>query len=166
MIKIPELLAQFETRLLKDKLFDYPERIACQKETLAEARKELAEARVALEEAEAILKSVISAEVNPATGKPAYSNAEARAAEFINRKKDDFDCQAAEKKRLRCEEEYNSEMFLLEKLQDEFRSCRYVADLTARELALLAGDSQSESREVESREAMLVGAGAGSRQPY
>ena len=45
-----------------------------------------------------------------------------------------------------AEEEVNAAQFDLERLQDEFRAYRYVVDLTARELALLAVDYHSESR--------------------
>jgi hypothetical protein len=45
-----------------------------------------------------------------------------------------------------AEEEVNAAQFDLERLYDEFRAYRYVVDLTARELALLAVDYHSESR--------------------
>ena len=49
----------------------------------------------------------------------------------------------------RAEEDVNALQFDLERLYDEFRAYRYVVDLTARELALLAVDSHSEGREME-----------------
>jgi len=159
MKSMPELLHEYETRLLKDKLLEFPSQIHRKKDDLAEARRQLTEAQSARNEEEAFLKVTISAETNPDTGKPAFTNAEARAAELINRKKISAEYQNAEKVCGDAEAAVNSLQFDLERLQDEFRAYRYVVDLTARELALLASDNLSGE----------TGNGAGNKnrpQPY
>jgi len=142
MKSIPELLHEYETRLLKDKLLEFPGLIRRKKDELSEARRALTEAQNFRNEEEAILKTMIAAEINPNTGKPAFSNTEARAAELINRKKTSATYQEAEKAVQEAETRVNSLQFDLERLQDEFKSYRYVVDLTARELALMASDHQ------------------------
>ena len=94
---IPELLAEYETRLLKDKLMEFPARLRRKKEELAGARRYLVDVQVARNEEEALIKTIIAAEMNPDTGKPMFTNAEARAAELINRKKSSSEYQLAEK---------------------------------------------------------------------
>lgn len=137
---IPELLAEYETRLLKDKLMEFPALLRRKKEELAGARRYLVDVQVARNEEEALIKTIIAAETNPDTGKPAFTNAEARAAELVNRKKSSSEYQLAEKVCSDAEARVNSLQFDLERLQDEFRAYRYVVDLTARELALMASD--------------------------
>jgi len=137
------ILADLETSTLKAKLLEYPALIHQKKEDLLRVRQQLTEAQNARTEAEALLVSMIAAEINPNTGKPAYSNAEARAAELVNRKKQNTEYQQAEKVCRDLEARVNSLQFDLERLQDEFRAYRYVVDLTTRELALLASDIQN-----------------------
>lgn len=84
---IPELLHEYETRLLKDKLLEFPALLYRKKEELADARRQYADTQNTRNEEEALLKSMIAAEINPNTNKPTFSNAEARAAELINRKR-------------------------------------------------------------------------------
>lgn len=152
MKSIPELLHEYETRLLKDKLLEFPGLIRRKKDELSQARRQLSEAQNARTEAEALLVSIIATEINPNTGKPAYSNAEARAAELINRKKQSAEYQQAEKICRDIEAQVNSLQFDLERLQDEFKSYRYVVDLTARELALMASDHQGFGNRNEERQ--------------
>lgn len=157
---MPELLAEYETRLLKDKLLEFPARLHYKKHELSQARQLLTEAQVARNEEEALLKTIIAAETNPDTGKPAFTNAEARAAELVNRKKASAEYQATERVCSDAEATVNSLQFDLERLQDEFRSYRYVVDLTARELAVMASDNQS------SESGTGGYGGNGSKQPY
>ncbi len=140
---IPELLHEYETRLLKDKLLEFPALLHRKKEELAEARRQLSEAQVAREEEEALIKTIIAAEMNPNTGKPMFTNAEMRAAELVNRKKSSTEYQQTEKVCGEYEATVNALQFDLERLQDGFRAYRYVVDLTARELALMASDHLS-----------------------
>jgi len=144
MKSITELLHEYETRLLKDKLLEFPVLIRRKKDELLQARQQLTEAQNARTEAEALLKTMIAAETNNTgknTGKPAFSNAEARAAELVNRKKTSVEYQEADQAVRDIESRVNSLQFDLERLQDEYKSYRYVVDLTARELALLASDN-------------------------
>ena len=133
-------------RPMKQRLFDFPGEIRAQKEKAEVAKRALKEAQGAVVEFEAELLSAIGAEVNPNTGKAAYSNAEARAAELIRRKTDNVAYRAVNLAARAAEEEFNAAQFDLERLYDEFRAYRYVVDLTARELALLAVDSHSDGR--------------------
>lgn len=146
---IPALLAEYETRLLKDSLFSFPTRIHQKKQELYEARKALADAQTARLEVEAMLQVMIAAEINPHTGKPAYSNAQARTAELTNRKKSSAEYQNTDQVVRDAESVVSTLQFDLERIQDEFRSYRYVIDLTARELALMASDIHSEERTMQ-----------------
>ena len=136
-------------RPMKQRLLDFPGLIRAQKEKCETARRLLKEAQTTLQELEAEMVAAIAAEVNPNTGKALYSNAEARAAELIKRKATNKNYAAAYGAVRRAEEDVSVAQFDLERLYDEFRAYRYVVDLTARELALLAVDNHSESREME-----------------
>lgn len=138
-------------RPMKQRLLDFPGLIRAKKVELEAARKVLKDAQTAVQELEAEMVTMIAAEVNPNTGKPAFSNAEARAAELVRRKANDPRYLEASQELQRAEETMNAVQFDLERLYDEFRAYRYVVDLTARELALLAVDSHSESREREQK---------------
>ena len=133
-------------RPMKQRLLDFPGLIREQKERLETARRALKEAQATANELEAEMIALIAAEVNPNTGKALYSNAEARAAELIRRKANNLTYRSAALAVKSAEEEVNAAQFDLERLYDEFRAYRYVVDLTARELALLAVDYHSESR--------------------
>lgn len=136
-------------RPMKEKLFNFPGEIRAKKAELETARRILKEAQTTLQEFEAEMVAAIAAEVNPNTGKALYSNAESRGAELIKRKAVNQEYVAAYGAVRRAEEDVNALQFDLERLYDEFRAYRYVVDLTARELALLAVDSHSEGREME-----------------
>jgi len=118
------------------------------KKVLAAARGDFKDAESEREQEEAILMAAISAEVDPNTGKAAFSNDKARQAELIVRKKLSPEYQEVEAAVTEAEREVNSAQFELERLQDEYKSYRYVADLTARELALYsdAGNGGSEKQ--------------------
>lgn len=138
---IEQVLAQFQTQTLKAKLLELPSQIQSVKEELGQARMDLEHAKEDRLQAEAILTAAISAEVDPATGKAMFSNDKARTAEFIRRKNMDTDYLIADRAYEEAQVLVENLQFKLEKLQDEFRSYRYVTDLTARELALYASDS-------------------------
>ena len=133
-------------RPMKQRLFDFPGEIRAKKAELETARQILKDAQTQVKELEAEMIALIAAEVSPNTGKAAFSNAEARAAELIRRKANNLTYRSAALAVKSAEEEVNAAQFDLERLYDEFRAYRYVVDLTARELALLASDNQSESR--------------------
>jgi len=136
-------------RPMKQRLLDFPGLIREQKEKLEAARRALKEAQATMNEIEAEMIALIAAEKDPNSGKAAFSNAEARGAELIRRKAESKDYAAAYGAVRRAEEDVNALQFDLERLYDEFRAYRYVVDLTARELALLAVDNHGESREME-----------------
>ncbi|GEA17780.1 hypothetical protein [Moorella sp. E306M] len=148
LTSIEGLLAQYETKILKAKLLEFPALIRAQKDKVAQARRELADAEKVRVEAEALLIAAIAAEVNPNNGKPAYSNAEARAAELTRRKKLDPDYQVADMAVRDAEAKLNAAQFDLEQLQDQFKAYRYIVDLTARELALLAAGANEDQEEL------------------
>ena len=106
----------------------------------------LKEAQATVNEMEAEMIALIAAEKDPNSGKAAFSNAEARAAELTRRKANDPSYRSAALAVKSAEEEVNAAQFDLERLYDEFRAYRYVVDLTARELALLAVDYHSDGR--------------------
>ncbi len=147
-------------RPMKEKLFNFPGEIRAKKAELETARQILKDAQAQVNELEAEMIALITAEVNPDTRKAAFSNAEARGAELIRRKAADTNYAAAYGAVRKAEEDVNATQFDLERLYDEFRAYRYVVDLTARELALLAVDSHSEGREME-RERVAAGS-----EPY
>ncbi len=133
-------------RPMKQRLLDFPGLIREQKERLETARRALKEAQATANELEAEMIALIAAEKDPNSGKAAFSNAEARAAELTRRKANDLSYRSAALAVRAAEEEVNAAQFDLERLYDEFRAYRYVVDLTARELALLAVDYHGESR--------------------
>lgn len=134
---IEAILADLETKTLKAKLREYPALLRRQKSIVAEKRQALEDVKAARQALEAEMVAEIAAETN-GNGKPKFSNAESRAAELINRKRQNPAYQEAEKACREAEWGMNEAQFDLEKLIDEFKAYRYVVDLTARELALLA----------------------------
>lgn len=135
---VETILADLETKTLKARLREYPALIRRQKSIVSEKRQALEDAKTVRQTMEAEMVAVIATEMNGNTGKPKFSNAEARAAELISRKRQNPACQEAEKVCREAEWALNEAQFELEKLIDEFKAYRYVVDLTARELALLA----------------------------
>lgn len=138
---VEQILAQFQTQTIKAKLLELPNQIQAAKEELSQAKMNLKYAEEDRLQAEAVLIAAISAELDPNTGKPKFSNEKARAAELVRRKNTDTDYQIAERTCIEAQTAVENLQIKLEKLQDEFRSYRYIADLTARELALYASDS-------------------------
>src|SRR5690554_3581675 len=85
MENVREILDDLGTDLFKEKLLTLPGKIDAQKTKIRELRETRAEAEQvrALKEAE-IMSDIIS-DVNPDTGKPAFSNETARNAERLRR---------------------------------------------------------------------------------
>jgi hypothetical protein len=137
---VEAILAGYETKVLKARLLEFPALIRAQKDKAAAARQSLKEAELDKAEAEAELMVIIAAETNLSTGKPTYSNAESRTAELLKRKKNNPDYQAAAMAVRGTEYSASETQFDLEQLQDQFKAYRYIVDLTARELALMAGN--------------------------
>lgn len=145
---VEAILADLETKTLKAKLREYPALLRRQKSIVAEKRQTLEDSKAARQALEAEMVAEIAAETN-GNGKPKFSNAEARAAELVNRKKQNPAYQEAEKACREAEWAANEAQFDLEKLIDEFKAYRYVVDLTARELALLAAGIAEEENNKE-----------------
>lgn len=145
MKNIPQLLAEYETRLLKDRLLEYPAMILNQKaliRKLREAYRMADQERIILE---ADIAGEIASETNPDTGKAAYSNTEARAVELVRRKKTNSSYQEVAMAARGSEHELNEAQDQLEALQDKFKAYRYVVRLTAEELALFASEENEEA---------------------
>jgi|GEM_PF-2794684 len=161
-ISIPELLAEYETRLLKDKLLEFPGKIKQQKAALRDARASYAEAaqEVALIEAE--IATNIAVETDPNTGKPKFTNDKTRQAELLRRKGANSVARSAAIAMREAERLMNELQDELEALQDKFRSYRYVVRLTAEELALMASEHEPE----EPGEYAQAAAKAQAAQPY
>jgi len=143
-----EILSAYDAENLRNRLLQFPALIREQKTRTATTRQAFKEAEQVKAEAEAELTLAVAAEINPNTGKPAFSNAEARAAELARRKKDDPAYLEACRRAREAEMAANEAQFDdLEKLWDEFKAYRYVADLTARELALMAAGADEDQEE-------------------
>lgn len=141
---IPQILVQYETDLIKRQLYDLPAQIKKQKEALRLAREEYKDVENNRLQEEALLMAGIVGEVDSKTGKPVFSNDKARASELIVRKKLSEAYRTTEQDAREAENKVASAQFELERLQDEFKSYRYVADMTARELALYVCDVNGE----------------------
>ena len=144
-MNIPELLAEYETRLLKDKLLGFPDAIKNQKaliRKLREVSRGADQERIILE---ADIAGEIASETNPDTGKAAYSNTEARAVELVRRKKTNSSYQEVAMVARGAEHELNEAQDQLDALQDKFKAYRYVVRLTAEELALMSSEEQEEA---------------------
>ena len=141
---IPAILADLETDLLKRELYAFPERVKEQKAVIRELRNVFKDAELELKMAEADLVTDIAVETNPNNGKPAYSNKEAREAELERRKAKCPNCQDAAKAVREVGYNLEEAQDELEKLQDEYKSYRYVVALATQEVALYAGAEESE----------------------
>ena len=146
-ISIPELLNEYETRLLKDKLLEFPGQIKHQKAVLRDARASYAEAAQEVAMIEAEIATNIAVETDPNTGKPKFTNDKTRQAELLRRKSADPVAQNAVIAMREAEHLMSELQDELEALQDKFRSYRYVARLTAEELALMASEHEAEEPE-------------------
>lgn len=147
---------QENTQNIKSRLLSFPSLIRAQKSQVEAARVNFKDAQAAVAELEAEMASEISSATNPGTGKPAYSNAEARSAELIKRKAENPEYKAAFGAMRKAEEALSIAQYDLEKLADEFKSYRYVCDLTARELAVVAVEWQAGAGNGEREEAVSV----------
>lgn len=142
---IPAILADLETDLLKNRLYEFPGQVKEQKKVIRELRNMFKDAEQELKMAEADLVTDIAAETNPNNGKPAYSNKEARDAELERRKSRCPNCQDAVKAAREVGYKLEEAQDELEKLQDEYKSYRYAVAMVTQELALYAGAEESEN---------------------
>ncbi len=128
---------------IKSRLEDLPGEIRNQKNIVQNCRQVLNDLAVQKEQEEALLYSMISSEIGE-NGKTKYSNKEARDAELIQRKQTSPTYQKIEQSCKEAESRLNKEQFVLESLQDEFRSLRIVAKITCKELSLLGLENDEE----------------------
>lgn len=122
---------------LVQKLEEYPEMIRHQQEAIKAADQCVQEAREELEYQEAVLKTQIATAVNPDTGKAAYSNEEARKAEFICRARLTQGYQAAAQALKAAEGALQLARFEHDYLLNEFGAARAQSRVVAGRLGLL-----------------------------
>jgi len=163
-----KLLAQYETDLLKSKLRTFPALIKAQKQKVREAREVFNQAEMDRVLEEANLATDIAAEIDPATGKPKFSNDKTRQAELVKRKLTSEDYKIAEQSAKKAEYRLNEAQDELDKLMDEYRSYRYIVALTTQELALLADSEQEENLTISYGQVsgLSNAFGQGSKEPY
>lgn len=137
------ILQELDTQHIKTELMRYPEVIKMQKDEVRRWREQQKDVEFELAIIEADIMANIVAETN-GNGKPKFSNDKARQAELLKRKHTDPECQELIKKLKHTERELERELDELERLQDEFKSCRYIARLAAEEIALWAGREENE----------------------
>ena len=101
-------------------------------------RNQLKDAQATLDLESGRLLLEIQAEQNPATGKPAYSNAETRAAELAKRQTTDAAYQAAASAVREAENQLKDAELSAQVLRDELLAHRAIAELTAARLRLYA----------------------------
>ncbi len=123
---------------LKKRLNELPTQIAAAKAAAANARQQFDQAKQTVESVKANIMAEIAAEINPNSGKAAFSNAEARAAELTKRISTDAEFIAAQAAKDQAEKEMVQAQIEAERLQDQFSGTRMVAELTAAELKFLA----------------------------
>ena len=145
MKSIPELLAEYETRLLKDRLLEYPSMILTQKAAIRTARENYNEAAQEVAMLEADISTDIAAELDPNTGKAKFSNDKTRQAELLRRKAADPVCTEATQRLKQAERNLGEAQDALDAMQDKFKAYRYIVRLTAEELALMASEEQEEA---------------------
>ncbi len=129
---------EFGVDSLLGRLATYPKQIRGHQVAVHAARQAVAEAENDLLAARASLVAMVAAEINPATGKPAFSNAEAREAELIRRQEDNPVYQDAVSRLRDAQQTHAQAQAELDMLQNEFAATRKAADLVAGQLHLLA----------------------------
>ncbi len=154
---VEAILAEFETKTLKSRLREFPALIKAQKDVIRQARSTLEELESDRKMIEADIMTEVSCAVDPRTGKPQFSNDKSRAAELMRRCSDAQDYRhtagLAREAAMAVEEAQDE----LERLQNDFRSYRYIVSLTTAELELLAGcEVEEEDRDYE-RKAGITG---------
>ena len=121
-----------------DEVRRYPEIIAQNQAILQAAQTTLTEAKGELELAKATIMAEIRDEVN-GNGKPAYSNQEARDAEFVRRARVDDQYQADLARYLAAEERVALTRITVDRSINEFAAVRGVLTAQTAKVNLLAG---------------------------
>ncbi len=133
---IPALLAEYETKLIKDRLLKYPSQIWGQKIAVRRRRKEYKDIKQEIKLIETQIMAAITAEKNPATNKPVFSNAEARQAELERRKSNIEHYNDIAEKLNKAEFNMTEEQEELELLIDEYKAHLCVGQIVAGEVNL------------------------------
>lgn len=134
------ILAEYNTDLLRAKLMEFPGLIREAKTKVRNATEIFKTIEMTRKEIEADMIVEVAAEMNGATGKPAYSNEAARAAALNQRKGLDQDYIKAFNDARVAERNISEAQDDLDRLFDEFKSYGFIARLVANELALMADD--------------------------
>lgn len=134
-----ELEKQLDVKSFQENIMALPGKIRIQKEVCKQARTTFEEAKASLVNAEAMLATMIAAEVNE-SGKPRFSNDNARRAELEIRKQHDFDYQQAWGPYKEALDAMDAEQFKLEQLQDELKAYQVVGGVLAARLSLMRVD--------------------------
>lgn len=117
---------------------DLPRKITQVKEIVRNHRDTYLQAEQGRQLLEAGLMTDIAAEIDPNTGKSAYSNEKTRAAELLNRKAKDEDYQLADDEAKKAKMNYEAVQDELDELLTRNRNYLAVVNLIAAELNLLA----------------------------
>ena len=134
-----KILANYDTTTLRTQLTsELPATITSVKAKIRERREVYQEAEQARALTEAGLMTDISAEVDPNTGKAAYSNEKARAAELLVRKAKDEDYQLAEQGARAARWAYETAQDELDELFTRNRNYLAALNVIAAELNLIA----------------------------
>lgn len=122
---------------IRQKLEDLPMQIKGHQSAVFAVKMALADAEQMVLAAKAELQAAIAMELNLATGKPLFSNAETREAELIRRQVGDAGYQAAMAQFREAQEIYSQAQFAVEQFQNEFAAAKSVANMVAGQLQLL-----------------------------
>jgi len=132
-----EILKQFNTAEIKEKMAEFPGRIQAAKGFLNVMRETLKDAEQELKEAEAMLATKIALETN-GNGKPKFSNEKMWQAELVKRQKTDENYREALKNLREAQRAHDNAQLNLDRVYDEFRTMRYIARLTEAELRIIS----------------------------
>ena len=134
------ILAEYNTDMIRGKLLEFPGLIRDAKSKLRSVQEAFKALDMIRKEFEAGMIVDIAAEINPQTGKPAYSNEAARAAALAQMKSTNrdytklfYDARTVERNITEAQDD-------LDQLFDEYKSYGFIARLVANELALMADD--------------------------
>ena len=141
------ILDDLGTNLFKEKLLTLPAKIETQKAKVRQLREAHTEKEQTRALWEADIMSTINSEINPSTGKPAFSNEKARNAEMLRRMTESGEYQLAAREAKEAEMVVSASQDELERLQDEFRANQFVSQLLSYEVSLFANNLEAGNRQ-------------------
>jgi hypothetical protein len=150
---VNQIIETTGTDRIQEMLNQIPRQIFDQKEKVRNLRDGYKEAEENRAMREAELLSDLSAEVNPSTGKPMYSNAESRQAALMSRKASDSDYQDAAHDAKQRELALNQAQDELDMLFDRRAVLMKALEKGTAELNLWAMYYRQEAAEAETQEA-------------